>query len=126
MVFIPFSGCGENQKSGIHIPPFWHTRNCGSTVRLGSRRIHAEKAAKHGLGKSLLDELVQRTLWMGPCSGPPPRRTVPARRPLCRLGWADPTKIPVDKIAEEWRQGFRSQQSSQHTREGRGPWGRHR
>jgi len=28
---------------------------------------------------------------------------VPARRPLCRLGWADPTKIPVDKIAEEWR-----------------------
>ena len=62
VVFIPFSGCGENQKSGIHIPPFWHTRNCGSTVRLGSRRIHAEKAAKHGLGKSLLDELVQRTL----------------------------------------------------------------
>ena len=34
-------------------------------------------------------------LGMGPCSGPPPRRTVPARRPLCRLGWADPTKIPV-------------------------------
>ena len=28
---------------------------------------------------------------------------MPARRPLCRLGWADPTKIPVDKIAEEWR-----------------------
>ena len=45
---------------------------------------------------------------------------------ICTLGkeWADPTKIPVDKIAEEWRQGFRSQQSSQHTREGR-PWGRH-
>ena len=28
---------------------------------------------------------------------------MPARRPLCRLGWADQTKIPVDKIAEEWR-----------------------
>ena len=28
---------------------------------------------------------------------------MPARRPLCRLGWADPTKIPVDTIAEEWR-----------------------
>ena len=104
---------------------------------------------------------------------------MPARRPLCRLGWADPTKIPVDKIAEEWRaqsskgryesamwreagleepganlnagaaavvaeavprsttsrpaassrasggsQLAPSQQSSQHTREGR-PWGRH-
>ena len=45
-----------------YIPPFSLARNCGSTVRLGSRRIHAERAAKHGLGKSLLDELVQRTL----------------------------------------------------------------
>ena len=45
--------------------------------------------------KRTLDGSVQRHT--------PPRRTVPARRPLCRLGWADPTKIPVDKIAEEWR-----------------------
>ena len=124
--YLSHSPAAENQKSGIHIPPFWHTRNCGSTVRLGSRRIHAEKAAKHGLGKSLLDELVQRTLWMGPCSGPPPRRTVPARRPLCRLGWADPTKIPVDTIAEEWRsQSFQGRYESalwrEAGREGRAP-----
>ena len=58
MVFIPFRL--RNQKwDTYHLSG---TQLCGSTVRLGSRRIHAEGAAKHGLGKSLLDELVQRTL----------------------------------------------------------------
>ena len=56
--YLSHSGCGI--KSGIHTT--FLARNCGSTVRLGSRRIHAERAAKHGLGTSLLDELVQRTL----------------------------------------------------------------
>ena len=56
--YLSHSGCGI--KSGIHTT--FLARNCGSTVRLGSRRIHVPKAAKHGLGKSLLDELVQRTL----------------------------------------------------------------
>ena len=43
-----------------YIPPFWH-----ATVARPCVLVRAEsmpKAAKHGLGKSLLDELVQRTL----------------------------------------------------------------
>ena len=105
-------------------------------VRLRSRRIHTPKAAKHALGKSLLDELVQHTCGMGgPYSGPPPRRSVPARRPLCRrrpigarsakplgqlwLSWVRPLYIYVASPGG----ASLLQQSSQHTREGR-PWGR--
>ena len=43
-----------------YIPPLWH-----ATVARPCVLVRAEsmpKAAKHGLGKSLLDELVQRTL----------------------------------------------------------------
>ena len=57
MVFIPFRL--RNQKWDT-LPPFWH-----ATVARPCVLVRAEsmpKAAKHGLGKSLLDELVQRTL----------------------------------------------------------------
>ena len=53
MVFIPFRL--RNQK--------WDTYHLsGTQLWLDRASWFAPKAAKHGLGKSLLDELVQRTL----------------------------------------------------------------
>jgi len=58
--YLSHSGCGI--KSGIHTT--FLARNCGSTPGpcVLVRAESMPKAAKHGLGKSLLDELVQRTL----------------------------------------------------------------
>ena len=148
-----------------YIPPFWH-----ATVARPCVLVRAEsmpKAAKHGLGKSLLDELVQRTLDVsgsaqrpspegGPCppgghcaalDGPTRLRSPSTRSPRSgapraprgatsrRCGGRSASRAGRQPERRRWpaassrasggSQLAPSQQSSQHTREGR-PWGRHR
>ena len=113
-----------------YIPPFWH-----ATVARPCVFVRAEsmpKAAKPGLGKSHLSDLVQRTL-NGSAQRPSPEEhrarpaaTVPAQANRRREAQESTTSRPAaSSRASGGNQPPPSQQSSQHTREGR-PWRRHR
>ena len=99
--YLSHSGCAI--KSGIHTTFLAH--NCGSTARLGSRRIHAESHQTRigQVAPRRVHELVQRTL-DGSVQRPSPEadRARPAATVPPWIG-QPATKIPVDKIAEEWR-----------------------
>ena len=113
-----------------YIPPFWH-----ATVARPCVFVRAEsmpKAAKPGLGKSHLSDLVQCTL-NGSAQRPSPEEhrarpaaTVPAQANRRREAQESTTSRPAaSSRASGGNQPPPSQQSSQHTREGR-PWRRHR